>query len=161
MNLDAGVFPLVNASLNFLATILLLLGYTLIKQRKEHLHKWTMISCFIVSIIFLVCYLIYHYLKGGGTPFPKDSPVSIRYFYYSILISHIILAVYVPVGAVVTIYHGLKDNRAKHRKWAKVTFPIWLYVSVTGVIVYLMLYQLYPAAETTWFLGGFSCGTSL
>ncbi|HCA49861.1 MAG TPA: DUF420 domain-containing protein, partial [Planctomycetaceae bacterium] len=62
--------------------------------------------------------------------------------YFVILISHIVLAVYVPVGAIFTICHGLKDNRAKHLKWAKITFPIWLYVSVTGVVVYLMLYQM-------------------
>jgi len=153
MNLDAGVFPLVNASLNALATILLLLGYVLIKQRKEALHKWTMLSCFLVSVVFLICYLTYHYL-AGSTKFPTYPSAAIRYFYYTILVSHIILAVYVPVGAVITIYYGLKDNRVKHRKWARVTFPIWLYVSVTGVIVYLMLYQIYPPVEVARFFAG-------
>ncbi len=135
-------FPAVNASLNALATILLVVGFVLIKQKKEQAHKWTMLACFAVSSIFLVCYLIYHYQKGGGTPFPEDHPAWLRTTYFIILISHIILAVFVPVGAIVTIRHGLKDNRLKHLKWAKVTFPIWLYVSVTGVVVYWMLYQM-------------------
>lgn len=135
-------FPAVNASLNALATVLLVVGFVLIKQKKEVAHKWTMLACFIVSTIFLVCYLIYHYQKGGGTKFPEAHPGWLRITYFVILISHIVLAVYVPVGAIFTICHGLKDNRAKHLKWAKITFPIWLYVSVTGVVVYLMLYQM-------------------
>jgi len=135
-------FPAVNASLNALATILLVVGFVLIKQKKEVAHKRTMLACFVVSSIFLVCYLIYHYQKGGGTPFPEQHPSWLRFTYFVILISHIILAVFVPVGAIVTIRYGLKDNRAKHLKWAKVTFPIWLYVSVTGVVVYWLLYQL-------------------
>ena len=149
MNVDAGIFPLVNATLNFLATILLLLGYVLIKQGKERGHKWTMLSCFFVSIVFLICYLTYHYLFGS-TRFPPYPPVVVRCLYYVILVTHVVLAMYVPVGAVITIYYGLKDNRIKHRKWAKITFPIWLYVSVTGVIVYLMLYQIYPPEAVSW-----------
>ena len=90
----------------------------------------------------------------GGKYEVSDLSAAIRYFYYTILVSHIILAVYVPVGAVITIYYGLKDNRVKHRKWARVTFPIWLYVSVTGVIVYLMLYQIYPPVEVARFFAG-------
>ena len=135
-------FPALNASLNALATILLVVGFVLIKQKKEEAHKWTMLACFVVSSVFLVCYLIYHYQKGGGTPFPEQHPSWLRLTYFVILISHIILAVFVPVGAIVTIRHGLKENRARHLKWAKVTFPIWLYVSVTGVVVYWLLYQL-------------------
>jgi len=135
-------FPEVNASLNALATILLITGFALIKQKKEVAHKWTMLSCFLVSTVFLVCYLVYHYQKGGGTPFPDQHSVAVRSFYYAILISHIVLAMYVPFGAVVTIYYALRDNRIKHRQWAKRTFPVWLYVSITGVVVYWMLYQL-------------------
>ena len=156
MNLDAGIFPLVNATLNFLATILLVLGFVLIKQRKEKAHKWTMLSCFLVSVIFLLCYLTYHYL-AGSTRFPTYPPTWVRYLYYVILLTHVVLAMYVPVGAVVTIYLGLRSQtessesglyRAKHRRWAKITFPIWLYVSVTGVVVYLMLYQIYPPSAS-------------
>ncbi|MDP7267157.1 MAG: DUF420 domain-containing protein [Pirellulales bacterium] len=137
-------FPAFNAGLNVLATLLLIFGYVLIKQGKEQAHKRAMLSCFGVSIVFLICYVLYHCLKGGSTEFPSYPPAAIRYIYYGILWSHILLAVYVPLGAVVTIWHGLQDNRAKHLRWAKVTFPIWLYVSVTGVVVYFMLYHLYP-----------------
>ena len=156
MNFDLSLFPLINASLNATATVLLVLGYVFIKQRKERLHKWTMLSCFGVSVIFLVCYLTYHYLSGHTT-FPDYPPAAVKYFYFALLASHIILAVYVPVGAIITIYYGLRDMRTKHRKWAKVTFPIWLYVSVTGVIVYLMLYQFYPPLETAYFFAGPPC----
>jgi uncharacterized membrane protein YozB (DUF420 family) len=134
--------PAINASLNALATVLLIVGFVLIKRKRETAHKWTMICCFAVSTLFLVCYLIYHYQIGGGTKFPESHPSWLRYTYFTILISHIILAMYVPVGALITIYHGLKDHRAMHLKWAKRTFPIWLYVSVTGVVIYWMLYQM-------------------
>ena len=152
MNLDAGIFPLVNATLNFLATILLVVGFVLIKQGKERGHKRTMLSCFLVSVVFLICYLTYHYL-AGSTRFPDYPPQLVRYLYYVILATHVVLAMYVPFGAMITIYYGLRSEsessgqkayRAKHRKWAKITFPIWLYVSVTGVVVYVLLYQVYP-----------------
>lgn len=135
--------PHVNASLNGLAAVLLIAGYVLIKRRKERAHKWTMLACFGVSTVFLVCYLTYHIGIGGSREFPKTAPSAVRYTYLSILVSHAILAAAVPFLAIWTIYLGLRDRRASHRKWAKWTFPIWLYVSVTGVIVYWMLYQLY------------------
>jgi len=96
----------------------------------------------MVSTVFLACYLVYHYQKGGGTPFPVEHSSAVRSIYYAILISHVILATYVPIGAVITISYALRDNRTKHRKWARRTFPIWLYVSITGVVVYWMLYRL-------------------
>ncbi|MEQ8789569.1 MAG: DUF420 domain-containing protein [Pirellulaceae bacterium] len=143
------VLPHVNASLNALATVLLVLGYVLIKRRKEVAHQWTMLSCFGVSVVFLACYLTYHTLKQGvSTPFPDYPPAAVRYTYYGILITHIVLAAAVPVLAIVTIYFGLRDRRDRHVRWARWTFPIWLYVSVTGVVVYAMLYQIYtPLAE--------------
>ena len=139
--------PHINASLNALAAILLVIGYVLIKRRRERAHKWTMIACFGVSVVFLVCYLGYHQLLRSetgehGKPFTNPNP-AIRWTYFTILVSHIILAATVPFLAVATIYHGLRDNRQRHRRLAKWTFPIWLYVSITGVIVYLMLYQLF------------------
>lgn len=139
--------PHANASLNALAAVLLVVGYLLIKRRREQAHKWTMLACFAVSIIFLGCYLTYHEVLRRttgehGKPFANPDP-AIRTVYFSILISHIVLAATVPFLAVATIYHGLRDNRSRHRKLAKWTFPIWLYVSITGVIVYLMLYQLF------------------
>ncbi|UUO08059.1 DUF420 domain-containing protein [Blastopirellula sp. J2-11] len=139
------ILPHVNASLNGLATVLLIVGLVLIKRRQEVAHKWTMLSCFGVSVIFLGCYLTYHaLLPGHGKTFPSYPPAAVRYFYYAVLLTHVVLAAVVPFLAVATIYYGLRDNRRVHLKLAKVTFPIWLYVSVTGVFVYLMLYQIYP-----------------
>ncbi|EAQ80230.1 DUF420 domain-containing protein [Blastopirellula marina] len=139
------ILPHVNASLNALATVLLIVGLVLIKRRQEVAHKWTMLSCFGVSVIFLGCYLTYHaLLEGHGKTFPSYPPAAVRYFYYAVLLTHVVLAAAVPFLAVATIYYGLRDNRRLHLKLAKVTFPIWLYVSVTGVFVYLMLYQIYP-----------------
>ena len=126
-----------------MATLLLLIGYVLIKRRLVVAHKRVMLTAFGVSVLFLVCYLTYHYFHGD-TKFPKYPPAAIRYFYFAVLISHIILAMFVPFLAIATIYLGLREKNALHRKLAKWTFPVWLYVSVTGVIVYLMLYQLYP-----------------
>jgi putative membrane protein len=139
------ILPHVNASLNGLATCLLVAGYVLIKQKKEVAHKWTMLGCFGVSILFLASYLTYHgMIEGHGKAFPSYPGPAIVWLYRAILIPHIILAAAVPFLAVITIYHGLKNNRQKHLRIARWTFPIGLYVSVTGVLVYLMLYQLYP-----------------
>jgi uncharacterized membrane protein YozB (DUF420 family) len=138
--------PHVNASLNALATVLLVLGYALIKRRQETAHKWTMMACFAVSVVFLGCYVTYHYhLEGVSKKFPSYPPPVVRIAYYTILLTHVVLAALVPFLAVATIYLGLADKRIAHRRLARWTFPIWLYVSVTGVIVYLMLYQIYPA----------------
>ena len=137
--------PHINASLNGLATLLLVLGLWLIKSGREEAHKWTMLSCFGVSTIFLICYLVYHYLHGS-TKFPQSAPTAVRYSYYAVLLSHIVLAASVPFLALGTIYLGLKGKRSQHVRLARWTFPIWLYVSITGVIVYLMLYQLFPPA---------------
>ncbi len=150
------ILPHVNASLNALATALLVLGFVLIKQAKakanspekrrslEAAHKWTMLGCFGVSTAFLACYLYYHLvvMEGLSKKFPTDAG-PIRYVYYVILLTHIVLAAAVPFLAITTIYFGLRDKRAAHRRLAKWTFPIWLYVSVTGVVVYVMLYHLY------------------
>ncbi len=151
MSLDGHLLPHVNASLNALATVLLVVGYGLINQRRETAHKWTMLACFGVSVAFLVCYLYYHIVVRGGesTKFPTYPPNAIRYTYYFILLSHILLAAAVPFLAIVTIWSGLrcehrKELRPRHRRLAWWTFPIWLYVSITGVLVYLMIYQLYP-----------------
>lgn len=140
------ILPHVNASLNALATLLLVVGFVLIKRRQEQAHKWVMLACFGVSAIFLVCYLTYHFnIVGGSKKFPSAEYPSAAFVYYPILISHILLAITVPFLAVGTIYLGLAEKRQGHRRLAKWTFPIWLYVSVTGVIVYLMLYQIFPA----------------
>jgi len=137
--------PHVNAALNALATVLLVAGYVQIKRRQEAAHKWTMLACFGVSIAFLASYLTYHFnIPGGSKRFPTYPPDAVRYAYYAILVSHVLLAATVPFLAVTTIWLGLADYRRWHRKLAWWSFPIWLYVSITGVVVYFMLYQLYP-----------------
>ena len=141
--IPVSTLPAVNASLNGLATVLLVLGYLLIKRRRETAHKWTMLGAFAVSTLFLASYLAYHFQKGAATPF--SGPRAAAYAYYAMLISHIVLAATVPAFAGMTIYYGLRDQRQKHLRIARWAFPIWLYVSVTGVLIYLVLYQLYPA----------------
>jgi putative membrane protein len=137
--------PHVNASLNALATVLLIVGFMLIKQRRESAHKWTMLACFGVSVLFLACYLTYHFsIPGGSKRFPSYPLVAIQYGYKGLLLTHVVLAALVPFLAIATIITGLRDSRPWHRRLAKWTFPIWLYVSVTGVVVYLLLYQLFP-----------------
>lgn len=133
--------PVVNAVLNATATVLLLVGHSFLKQRKIEAHKRTMITAFAVSCVFLVCYLVYHY-NVGSVKF--DKPGWVRTIYLWILTTHTILAGTVPVLAIITLRFGLKAKFAKHRAIAKWTYPIWLYVSITGVIVYLLLYQVKP-----------------
>ena len=150
----------VNASLNLLATVLLLAGLFFIKKGRVDAHKQTMIAAFAVSAVFLACYLWYHY-QVGSVRF--TNPGAVRYAYYVILASHVLLAVTVPFLAIRQMYLGFRAlgcceppgeqaeqvataaiYREKHRRLARVTFPIWLYVSVTGVVVYVMLYHLWP-----------------
>jgi uncharacterized membrane protein YozB (DUF420 family) len=131
--------PAVNATLNATAAVLLVWGYTLIRRKRIQQHRRVMVSAFAVSILFLICYLIYH-AQVGSVPYAKTG--LLRTVYLSILFTHVILAATVPFLASVTLYRGWKGDYGKHRRIARWTFPIWLYVSVTGVIVYLMLYQL-------------------
>ena len=133
--------PVVNATLNGTAAILLLIGYTFIKQHKVRAHNQIMLAAFIVSCLFLISYLAYHY-SVGSVKFDKPGWVRITYLW--ILATHTILATVVPVLATITLVLGLRRKFEKHRALAKWTFPIWLYVSVTGVIVYFMLYQVRP-----------------
>jgi uncharacterized membrane protein YozB (DUF420 family) len=135
--------PAINASLNALATVLLVAGYVLIKQRRETAHKRAMLAAFATSVVFLACYVVYH-VQAGSKSFKGPPPIS--YIYYAILITHVILAATVPVLAGLTIWLGYTDRRSRHVRLARWTFPIWLYVSITGVIIYWMLYQLYPSA---------------
>jgi len=137
-----------NAALNALSTVLLLTGFRFIKQKRIPQHRAMMLSAFVVSMLFLAGYLLHkwHLYETTGsynTTFQGEGAWRIAYFV--LLISHIVLAATVPVLAVITLFRGLKMNVAKHRRIAKITFPIWLYVSVTGVLVYFMLYQWFPA----------------
>lgn len=131
--------PAVNASLNATATVLLLLGYSFIRQGKREQHRKVMLAAFGVSVLFLICYVIYH-AQVGSVRFQGQG--WLRPVYFTILVSHVLLAATVPVFAIVTLRRALKGDFAKHRKIARVTYPIWLYVSITGVVVYLMLYRL-------------------
>ena len=139
------LLPHVNVSLNGLATVLLVVGRILILQKKEKAHRNVMMATLVVSALFLCCYLVYHF-NVPSKKFPTDTevaPLAARYTYYAILLSHVLLAVSVPFLTIASIYYGLKDNRAAHRRVVAWAWPVWLYVSVTGIIVYLMLYQIY------------------
>lgn len=131
--------PTVNATLNATAAVLLVAGYILIRRRRIAAHRRVMLTAFAVSVVFLICYLIYH-AQVGSVHFPGTGPV--RTVYFTILITHTILAACVPVLAIITLNRALKARFDKHRQIARWTFPIWLYVSVTGVVVYVMLYHL-------------------
>ena len=130
--------PAVNASLNALSGVLLLTGYALIRTRRIGQHRRCMIAAFATSSAFLVCYIVYH-AQVGSVPFTRSGLV--RPLYYTILITHVTLAVTVLPLAIVTAARGLRADYARHMKVARWTFPIWLYVSVTGVLVYVLLYQ--------------------
>ena len=136
--------PAVNATLNATAAVLLATGWVLIKQRRERAHKWTMLAAFAVSCVFLACYLVYH-AQVGSVRF--EGPPNVRIVYLIILFTHVVLAAAVPFLAGVTIYLGLRDRRHRHRQVARWTLPIWLYVSIPRVVIYAMLYHLYPPAE--------------
>lgn len=130
--------PTLNASLNTIAGFLLLLGYISIKQGRKELHKKLMVSALIVSAAFLTSYLIYHY----NVPSRKFPDLGwIKTLYLIILIPHIILAALMVPMILKTFWHAFRGEWEKHKRIAKITFPIWMYVSVTGVLVYLMLYQ--------------------
>lgn len=133
--------PAVNASLNATATALLIAGYMLIRRGRERAHKVAMIAALAVSAIFLMCYLIYHGKVGHVT---FEGPPMARMIYLAVLITHIPLAALVPVLGITLVVLGVRDRRAAHRRLARWTLPIWLYVSVTGVVIYLMRYQLFP-----------------
>lgn len=142
---DVMMLPAVNATLNGIAGVLLVVGFLHIRNGRRSAHRRTMIAAFTTSVLFLISYVTYHALRGGmNTPFGGDG--AIRSIYYFILVSHVILAAIVPVLAIITLRRGLASRFDRHRRIARWTLPIWLYVSVTGVIVYFMLYQWYPAA---------------
>jgi protein SCO1/2/putative membrane protein len=141
--------PAINAGLNSLAIILLTAGYLQIKQGNREKHKKLMLTAFATSVLFLVCYLVYHfalnhYTGSSSKKFPGTG--TIRTVYLGILLTHVVLAATVPVLAIITIVKGLREQWESHKRFAKITFPIWLYVSVTGVIIYFMVYH-WPVPE--------------
>jgi len=161
MNFFLAAHPLVhlNAALNTVATVLLVVGFVLIKRRRPRAHARVMLAAFFVSCLFLASYLTYHWMEGS---IKFTHPGAVRYVYLTLLATHVVLAATVPFLALTTIAFALRGTGfrgasklpfevrlrflAKHRKLARWTFPIWLYVSVTGVVVYVMLYHLWPPA---------------
>lgn len=130
--------PALNAILNGTAAVLLVIGFLLIKSRNIAMHRKVMLTAFGVSVVFLVCYLVNHY--HAGIVYYKGTGM-MRTIYMLVLWTHTPLAAAVPVLAIITLSRGLKGRIASHRAIAKWTLPIWLYVSVTGVVVYFMLYR--------------------
>jgi len=130
--------PKLNAVLNPTSAVLLVCAYILIRRGRREAHKRVMLAAFTVSVLFLISYLTYH-AQVGSVHYPHSG--AIRSVYLSILFTHTVLAAAVPVLAIVTLRRGLRGNFVRHKAIARWTLPIWLYVSVTGVVVYLMLYQ--------------------
>jgi putative membrane protein len=136
------MLPALNAILNATSGILIIIGYVMIRRKKVAAHRACMIGAVSTSIIFLISYLIYHFNVGAtrfvGTGWSRP-------FYFTVLISHTILAVTLVPFVIVTLRRALKGDFARHRKIARWTFPMWVYVSITGVIVYFMLYHWFPS----------------
>jgi uncharacterized membrane protein YozB (DUF420 family) len=132
--------PTLNASLNALASVFLVAGYLFIRRGHWKAHKRSMLAALTVSALFLISYVIYH-LNAGSRPFPGKGAV--RVVYFAILIPHVLLATTILPLALVTTARGLRAQYDRHVKVARWTLPVWLYVSVTGVLVYLMLYRMY------------------
>ena len=134
--------PAVNASLNGLATTLLLLGFYLIKKGRREAHKKCMVAAFCASAVFLACYLYYHFTVEGVTRF--TNPAWFKPFYLVLLLTHVVLAVVVLPFIFKALWHAYKGDFERHKKTVKWAWPMWLYVSITGVLVYLILYQIFP-----------------
>lgn len=142
--------PTVNAILNGSSAVLLVVGYSAIRARRVMLHKLCMLTALAVSAVFLGSYLYYHIAVKHGEPTyfadrAPEAPVWVGRLYQGILLTHTALAAVVAPLALYTAYQGLRDRLARHIRVARWTLPIWLYVSITGVVVYWMLYRLYPS----------------
>jgi putative membrane protein len=139
--------PVVNGSLNGLSAVFLTFGYVFIRRKNMNAHRNCMIAAFVTSTLFLACYLTYHFylayvLHRGPTRF--TDPAWFRPIYLTILLTHTLLAVVIVPMIFITLSRGLKERFDKHRKIARWTWPLWMYVSVTGVLIYFLLYRIYP-----------------
>jgi len=132
--------PTLNATLNGISAVLLSVGYFFIRRKDRQRHKICMLSAFAMSVLFLISYVIYH-AQVGSKPFPGQG--AMRAIYFSVLIPHVLLAATIVPLALITLSRGLSNRIDPHRRIARWTLPIWLYVSVTGVMVYLLLYKMY------------------
>jgi uncharacterized membrane protein YozB (DUF420 family) len=137
-------FPALNASLNGTSALLMTAGYISIKTKRIAAHRACMAGATAVSVVFLVCYVIYHLWKGEPTHFGGTG--AIRSVYFTMLISHVLLAMAIVPLVLRTVTLAVKGRFEQHRAWARWTFPLWYYVSVTGVLVYFFLYRWWPAA---------------
>jgi putative membrane protein len=136
--------PTLNAALNATATVLIVTGFVLIKRGARDAHRATMLTAGVVSALFLVGYVTHKILmRGIHTPFGGENPM-LRMFYYTMLVTHIVLAMAIAYLVPRTFLFAIKGDYVSHQRWARFTFPIWLYVSVTGVLVYFFLYQWWP-----------------
>lgn len=133
--------PAVNACLNGLSTIFLSLGFYFIRRQKVALHRNCMVGALVSSTLFLACYLYYH-AHAGRTVFKE--PASVRPYYLVLLATHTVLAALIVPLIGVTVYHAIRRQDERHKRIARWTWPLWMYVSVTGVVIYLMLYQIWP-----------------
>lgn len=133
--------PAVNACLNGASTVLLTVGYIFIKQGKQKAHRNCMVGALITSTAFLTCYLYYHYFAGRTT---FQDPAWFRPYYLAILLTHTVLAVMIVPMVLMTVVRAMQQKWEAHKKIARWTWPIWMYVSVTGVAIYLLLYQIFP-----------------
>lgn len=135
------IAPALNAVLNGTSAVLLVVAHRFITRGNVDQHKRTMLAAVTTSVLFLINYLTYHALIHGSKHFPGQGGV--RYIYFTILLTHTVLAAAIVPMVLITLARGLKGNYSRHRAIARWTYPLWLYVSVTGVVIYLMLYQLY------------------
>lgn len=136
--------PAINATLNATSGVLLLIAYVLIKQKRIAPHRRFMLAACYTSLVFLCCYVLNHYLRHGVVTRFKGTGV-IRPIYFTLLTTHTFLAITIVPMAIVTVWNGLKMRVPQHRRIARWTFPMWMYVSVTGVLVYFFLYQWFPS----------------
>jgi uncharacterized membrane protein YozB (DUF420 family) len=141
--IDIRDMPAINAALNATSAVLLTAGYLFIRLRRVTAHKTCMLSAFVTSMLFLACYVLYHF-HVGHVEFQGEGPV--RALYLAVLLSHVVLAFTVPPLALAALTFAFRERFDRHTRIARWTLPIWMYVSVTGVLVYWMLYKLYPNA---------------
>lgn len=140
LGMELGSFPFFHAMINFSTSVLLLIGYALIKNGKKTMHRNVMITAFALSVVFLVSYVI---SKISHDPVHYGGEGLLKYIYFFILITHIVLSGIIVPLVLFTMYRGLTGEYAKHKKIARWTFPVWLYVSITGVLVYVFMIPYY------------------
>lgn len=139
--------PAVNACLNGLSSVLLVLGLVMIRAGRREAHRRCMLGAFVASCVFLVFYVIHKVWVVHGVNTPFRGPPALRPYYLAMLASHVVLAVVIVPLALVTISRGLSAQWDRHRRIARWTWPLWMYVSVTGVVIYLVLYQIWPGTH--------------